>query len=61
MRYSHLPPDIAMDSSGKISLRAERSGLDTDRIYTITYSAHDRSGNVSFASAQVVVPHDQKK
>ena len=57
----HTSPDIAVDSSGRISLRAERSGLETDRIYTITYSARDRSGNVSFASAQVVVPHDQRK
>ena len=36
-------------------LRAERSGMGTGRIYTVTYMARDASGNQSSASAQVSV------
>jgi hypothetical protein len=41
-----------------ISLRAERSGSGTGRIYTITYRATDEAGNSSEQSVQVTVPHD---
>ena len=37
-------------------LRAERSGMGTGRIYTVTYMAKDASGNTASASAQVIVP-----
>jgi len=37
-------------------LRAERSGGGSGRIYTVTYSVTDGSGNATSASAQVVVP-----
>jgi hypothetical protein len=52
-------------------LRAERKGKDDDhkkqgrtdkhlgRIYTVTYSATDASGNKSTASATVTVPHNR--
>ena len=36
-------------------LRAERSGMGTGRVYTVTYMARDASGNQSSASAQVSV------
>ena len=36
-------------------LRAERSGMGTGRIYTVTYTARDAFGNQSSASAQVTV------
>jgi len=36
-------------------LRAERSGMGSGRIYTVTYSAADASGNKTSASAVVVV------
>ena len=36
-------------------LRAERSGMEAGRIYTVTYMVQDASGNQSFASAQVTV------
>src|SRR5256886_882730 len=36
-------------------LLAERSGMGTGRIYTVTYMARDASGNQSSASAQVTV------
>lgn len=42
-------------------LRAERSGKGIGRIYTVTYSATDSSGNVTYATAEVTVPHDHGK
>src|SRR3989338_125761 len=45
----------------KISLRAECTGEGSGRIYTITYSATDASGNKSTTTATVTVPHDQGK
>ncbi|MCJ8012665.1 discoidin domain-containing protein [Paenibacillus sp. KQZ6P-2] len=41
------------------SLRAERSGEGTGRIYTIAYTVTDKSGNQAVATATVTVPHDQ--
>jgi len=43
------------------SLRAERSGIGDGRIYTITYTVTDASGNSSSASTTVMVPHDKGK
>lgn len=40
-------------------LRAERSGLGNDRIYTITYEASDASGNTTVRQATVTVAHNQ--
>jgi len=51
--------DIQVDESGNISLRAERSGTGMGRIYIITYSVTDASGNTATASATVTVPHNQ--
>jgi hypothetical protein len=52
--------DIVVDpDDGSISLRAERSGTGEGRVYTITYSATDASGNATTASATVTVPHNQ--
>ena len=51
--------DIVVED-GKIYLRAERSGLGNDRIYTITYRARDAAGNTAVASATVTVPHDRR-
>ena len=42
-------------------LRAERSGTGTGRIYTVRYRARDASGNVTFATADAKVPHNQRK
>jgi hypothetical protein len=53
--------DIQVDESGNIYLRAERSGTGIDRIYTITYTVTDASGNSATATSTVTVPHDQKK
>jgi virginiamycin B lyase len=60
------PNDIQGASFGtddrSFFVRAERSGTGTGRIYTVTYKATDAdcSGNMSFASAQVRVPLDQR-
>jgi hypothetical protein len=44
------------------SLAAKRAGTNpAGRIYTITYSDTDASGNKATASATVIVPHDQGK
>lgn len=46
----------------QFSLMAKRAGNNlAGRIYTITYSATDGSGNKSIATATVTVPHDQGK
>src|SRR3989338_3812425 len=46
----------------RFSLVAKRAGTyQAGRIYTITYSATDASGNKATASATVTVPHDQGK
>ncbi|MHB9100629.1 MAG: hypothetical protein ACYC2E_03835 [Sulfuricella sp.] len=46
----------------QFSLVAKRAGTNqAGRIYTVTYSATDASGNKATASATVTVPHDQGK
>lgn len=43
-------------------LKAEREGKNkAGRIYTVTYSATDATGNKATASATVTVPHDKRK
>jgi hypothetical protein len=51
--------DLSTDDR-QFSLRASRDGAKlAGRVYTITYSATDGSGNISTASATIIVPHDQ--
>jgi hypothetical protein len=52
---------VINQSTGMINLqlRAERSGRGNGRIYTITISATDCSGNVSTAKVKILVPKDQ--
>jgi hypothetical protein len=53
-------PDWEITGDHTASLRAERSGKDGSRIYTITVQAKDGSGNMSAPKTVVVtVPHDQ--
>jgi hypothetical protein len=42
-------------------LRAERSGSQEDRIYTIHVESKDSSGNITAGTVVVTVPHDQGK
>jgi hypothetical protein len=44
----------------EFQLRAERAGEGDGRVYIITYTATDASGNSASASATVVVPHDMR-
>jgi hypothetical protein len=57
------PDDIQEADFGtedyEFQLRSERSGLGDGRIYTVTYSATDGSGNEAVATADVYVPHDR--
>ncbi len=39
-------------------LRSERSGKGGGRVYTIVYTASDKSGNTAQAKVMVTVPHD---
>lgn len=41
-----------------VDLRAERSGDDGDRIYTITIESRDEAGNVATRTVTVTVPHN---
>jgi hypothetical protein len=44
-----------------LQLRAERSGTGSGRIYTITITGTDTSGNTSQAKVEIIVPHDKGK
>ena len=44
-----------------LQLRAERAGGGAGRVYTVTITATDESGNISSAAVQVCVPHDSRK
>ncbi|MHC4544362.1 MAG: LamG-like jellyroll fold domain-containing protein, partial [Planctomycetota bacterium] len=56
----HTSNDIQIGEDGSIYLRSERSGTNTDRLYTITYQAVDDCGNTTIRSATVSIPHDFK-
>jgi len=60
----HTSPDIAgatYDTEDvNFKLRAERSGRNGSRIYTVTYKATDNSGNFTLTSAEVVVENPSK-
>ena len=45
----------------EFSLRAERSGKKSGRVYTITYLVTDYAGNDSIEVVTVDVPHDKGK
>lgn len=51
------------NDTGTISLqlRAERSGSENGRVYTVAVTATDSSNNSSTANVEVIVPHDKKK
>ncbi len=51
--------DIVIVNDFTFSLRTERSGTGSGRIYTIVYKATDASGNEATVSITVEVPHNQ--
>jgi hypothetical protein len=48
-------------TTDSFELRADRLGNGNGRVYTITYTATDKAGNVTTKSITVSVPHDQSK
>jgi hypothetical protein len=44
-----------------VLLRAERSGSDSGRVYTIEVNCTDASGNTTTGTVNVTVPHDRGK
>ena len=51
-------PDSTM-AGHKVTLRAERAGTGSGRIYTVTVTAKDAAGNASTATTTVSVPHNR--
>jgi hypothetical protein len=54
----HTFGDMMVDDSGNIYLRAERAGIGTGRIYTLTFTVADDSGNTAAQTVTVTVPHN---
>ena len=52
--------DWEVVNSHHVRLRAERSGAGTGRIYTVTLTCADPSGNTSTATATASVAHDRR-
>lgn len=50
-------PDWIVDSAYQIRVRAERSGPQRGRVYTVTYIVRDPAGNSVTVNATVSVPH----
>lgn len=48
-------------ADNSFDLRAQRNGNGNGRVYTITYTVTDASGNISYAEVSVNVPHDQRR
>jgi hypothetical protein len=54
--------DAAMGTDDRdVNLRAERSGRNVGRVYTLTYELADASGNTTRQSVEVRVPHDRRR
>lgn len=59
--YGEITPTVN-DFGETIMLKAKRKGSDKDgKVYIIKVEAVDLAGNISSASAEVVVPHDQRE
>ncbi len=52
-------PDAVLQGDSML-LRAERSGKGTGRVYEVTFSAEDSSGERCTGSVTVCVPHDRR-
>jgi hypothetical protein len=52
-------PDWIIEDAHHVKLRAERSGIGTGRVYTITITCTDGAGNSSIKTVSVTVPLNQ--
>jgi hypothetical protein len=53
-------PDWTIVGDLAVTLRAERAGTLTDRVYAITVRCTDDSGNSAQRVVRVTVPHDRR-
>ena len=54
-------PDWEITGPLTVDLRAERAGGGDGRVYTITVECSDASGNKSWTTVEVKVPHNKGK
>jgi hypothetical protein len=59
--FGNFAPDWIITGPQTLSLRAERAGFGTGRIYSVTDTCSDDSGNGASGVVTVTVPHDQRK
>jgi alpha-tubulin suppressor-like RCC1 family protein len=60
-RENQFQQDWEITGPLSLNLRADRLGTQRGRIYTIEVQCADSSGNVSYATVEVAVPHDLKR
>ena len=53
----HTAPDWQITGPLTVSLRAERAGNGSGRVYTLTTECHDATGNRAQGATTVTVPH----
>jgi hypothetical protein len=58
--FGRPQPDWQITGPLSLRLRAERDGFGDGRVYTITVTCTDPSGNRSNATGTVLVPHDMR-
>jgi len=58
--YGNFAPDWILTGGQTVSLRAERAGFGDGRVYSVTDTCTDDSGNGSSQVVGVLVPHDQR-
>ncbi len=56
----HTAVDWEIVDSTRVKVRAERAGTGQGRVYTITATCVDRSGNARVRTTSVLVPHSKK-
>ena len=55
----HTTGDIVITGNATFALRAEREGRGNGRVYGVSFTVTDGSGNTRAATCQFAVPHDQ--
>jgi hypothetical protein len=52
--------DWTIASTDTVLLRADRNGAGAGRVYTVTATCADASGNLASATTRITVPHDAR-